>query len=144
VTSRTPWRAEEEYRSLDSGISRQANSSRKRRQRLREVQEVLAQREFNIGPVLYLRLGVSRRHCPPENAGQTVIRYTAARTRRCSLLGQSYEGEIDVIRKNGRMNEVGKGKMIEQLTKEASIAYDRIIKALSGQWDRAIDAKNAA
>jgi outer membrane protein assembly factor BamD len=56
------------------------------------------------------------------------------------LLGQSYEGEIDVIRKNGRMNEVNKGKMIEGLTKEASEAYGRIIKRYPAM-DRALDAK---
>ena len=48
-------RAEEEYRSLimeypDSKLVPQA------RQRLREVQEVLAEREYNIGRFYYLRL----------------------------------------------------------------------------------------
>jgi outer membrane protein assembly factor BamD (BamD/ComL family) len=56
------------------------------------------------------------------------------------LLGQSYEGEIDVIRKNGRLNEVVKGKMIEELTKEASDAYGRIIRRYPAM-DRALDAK---
>src|SRR5260370_14878679 len=44
------------------------------------------------------------------------------------------------MRKNGRMNEVNKGKMIEGLTKEASEAYGRIIKRYPAM-DRALDAK---
>src|SRR5258707_5302694 len=44
------------------------------------------------------------------------------------------------MRKNGRMNEVNKGKMIEGLTKEAADAYGRIIKRYPAM-DRALDAK---
>ncbi len=44
------------------------------------------------------------------------------------------------IRKNGRMNEVAKGKMIDGLTKEAAEAYGRIIKRYPAM-DRAVDAK---
>ncbi len=56
------------------------------------------------------------------------------------LLGQSYEAEIEVIRKNGRMNEVVKGKMIDELTKEAAASYDKIITRYPAM-DRALDAK---
>jgi outer membrane protein assembly factor BamD len=56
------------------------------------------------------------------------------------LLGQAYEGEIEVIRKNGRMNEVAKGRMIEDLLKEAAAAYGKIIKRYPAM-DRAVDAK---
>ena len=56
------------------------------------------------------------------------------------LLGQSYEGEIEIMRKNPRLNEVAKGKMIEGLTKEAAEAYERIIKRYPAM-DRALDAK---
>jgi outer membrane protein assembly factor BamD len=39
------------------------------------------------------------------------------------------------------MGEVGKGKMIEELTKEASLAYDRIITRYP-EMDRAVDAQD--
>jgi len=131
-------RAEEEYRSLiqeypDSKLVPEA------KQRLREVQEVLAQREYNIGRFYYLRLAYPAAIARLKTLVDRYPLYSGA-DEALYLLGQSYEGEIDVIRKNGRMNEVGKGKMIEQLTKEASEAYGRIIKRYPAM-DRALDAK---
>ena len=131
-------RAEEEYRSLileypDSKLVTEA------KQRLREVQEVLAQREYNIGRFYYLRLAYPAAIARLKTLVDRYPLYSGA-DEALYLLGQSYEGEIDVVRKNGRMNEVGKGKMIEQLTKEASEAYGRIIKRYPAM-DRALDAK---
>jgi outer membrane protein assembly factor BamD len=131
-------RAEEEYRSLiqeypDSKLVPEA------KQRLREVQEVLAQREYNIGRFYYLRLAYPAAIARLKTLVDRYPLYSGA-DEALYLLGQSYEGEIDVIRKNGRMNEVNKGKMIEGLTKEASEAYGRIIKRYPAM-DRALDAK---
>ena len=131
-------RAEEEYRSLiqeypDSKLVPEA------KQRLREVQEVLAQREYNIGRFYYLRLAYPAAIARLKTLVDRYPLYSGA-DEALYLLGQSYEGEIDVIRKNGRMNEVAKGKMIEGLTKEASEAYGRIIKRYPAM-DRALDAK---
>src|SRR6202045_5183800 len=121
-------RAEEEYRSLiqehpDSKLVPEA------KQRLREVQEVLAQREFNIGRFYYLRLAYPAAIARLKTLEDRYPLYSGA-DEALYLLGQSYEGEIDVIRKNGRMNEVAKGKMIEGLTKEAPEAYGRSKKGL--------------
>src|SRR5260221_3488456 len=131
-------RAEEEYRSLiqeypDSKLVPEA------KQRMREVQEVLAQREYNIGRVYYLRLAYPAAIARLKTLVDRYPLYSGA-DEALYLLGQSYEGEIDVIRKNGRMNEVNKGKMIEGLTKEAADAYGRIIKR-DPAMDRALDAK---
>jgi outer membrane protein assembly factor BamD len=131
-------RAEEEYRSLileypDSKLVPEA------KQRLREVQEVLAQREFGIGRFYYLRLAYPAAIARLKTLVDRYPLYSGA-DEALYLLGQSYEGEIDVIRKNGRMNEVAKGKMIESLTQEASEAYGRIIKRYPAM-DRALDAK---
>src|ERR1700682_5304695 len=131
-------RAEEEYRSLiqeypDSKLVPEA------KQRLHEVQEVLAQREYNIGRFYYLRLAYPAAIARLKTLVDRYPLYSGA-DEALYLLGQSYEGEIDVIRKNGRMNEVNKGKMIEGLTKEASEAYGRIIKRYPAM-DRALDAK---
>src|SRR6195256_6664099 len=110
-------RAEEEYRSLiqeypDSKLLKEA------KQRLREVQEVLAQREYNIGRFYYLRQAYPAAIARLQTLVDRYPLYSGG-DEALYLLGQSYEGEIDVIRKNGRMNEVNKGKMIEGLTKEA-------------------------
>jgi len=56
------------------------------------------------------------------------------------LLGRTYEGEIEMVRKNPRAAEVVKGKMIEELTREAASAYGRIITRYPAM-DRAVDAK---
>jgi outer membrane protein assembly factor BamD len=131
-------RAEEEYRSLiqeypDSKLLPQA------KQRLREVQEVLAEREFQIGRFYYLKLAYPAAIARLKTLVDRYPLYSGA-DQALYLLGQAYEGEIEVIRKNGRMNEVAKGKMIEELLKEASEAYGKIIKRYPAM-DRAVDAK---
>ena len=131
-------RAEEEYRSLileypDSKVVPQA------KQRLREVQEVLGEREFEIGRFYYLRLAYPAAIARLKTLVDRYPLYSGA-DEALYLLGQSYESEINVVRKNGRMSEVFKGKMIEELTQEASEAYGRIIKRYPAM-DRALDAK---
>src|SRR5207245_1360503 len=106
-------RAEEEYRSVilqypDSKLLGEA------KQRLREVQEVLAQREYNIGRFYFLRQAYPAAVARLKTLVDRYPLYSGA-DEALYLLGQSYEGEIDVIRKNGRMNEVNKTKMIEGL-----------------------------
>src|ERR1700682_5897465 len=131
-------RAEEEYRSLiqeypDSKLVPEA------KQRLREVQEVLAQREFNIGRFYYLRLAYPAAIARLKTLVDRYPLYSGA-DEALYLLGQSLEGGIDVIRKTGRMNEVAKGKMIEGLIRDASEADGRIMKRYPAM-DRALDAK---
>jgi len=131
-------RAEEEYRSLileypDSKLVAQA------KQRLREVQEVLAEREFAIGRFYYLRLAYPAAIARLKTLVDRYPLYSGA-DQALYLIGQSYEAEIEVIRKNGRVNEVAKGNAIEGLTKDAAEAYGRIIKRYPAM-DRAPDAK---
>jgi outer membrane protein assembly factor BamD len=131
-------RAEEEYRSLllqypDSKMVPEA------KQRLREVQEVLAQREFGIGRFYFLRMAYPAAIARLKTLVDRYPLYSGA-DQALYLLGQSYEGEIEIMRKNPRLNEVAKGKMIEGLTKEAAEAYERIIKRYPAM-DRALDAK---
>jgi len=131
-------RAEEEYRALiqeypDSKLVPRA------RQRLREVQEVLADREFGIGKFYYLRLAYPAAIARLKTLVDRYPLYSGA-DQALFLLGQSYEGEIDTVRKNPRMGEVYKGRMIDELTKDASEAYDKIITRYPAM-DRALDAK---
>src|SRR6202040_908220 len=131
-------RAEEEYRALiqeypDSKLVPQA------KQRLREEQEDLAERGFQIGRFYYMKLAYPAAIARLKTLVDRYPLYSGA-DQALYLLGQSYEGEIEVVRKNGRMNEVAKGKMIEELLREASEAYARIIKRYPAM-DRALDAK---
>ena len=131
-------RAEEEYRALiqqypDSKMVPQA------KQRLREVQEVLAEREFGIGQFYYLRLAYPAAIARLKTLVDRYPLYSGA-DQALYLTGQSYEREIEVIRKNGRMSEVAKGNAIDNLTKEAAESYGKIITRYPAM-DRAVYAK---
>lgn len=132
-------RAEEEYRALiqeypDSKLVPQA------KQRLREVQEVLAQREYNIGRFYYLRQSYPAAIARLKTLVDRYPLYSAA-DEALFLLGQSYEGEIAMVRANPRANEVAKTKLIAEFTKNAAEAYSKIITRYPAM-DRAVDAKD--
>jgi len=131
-------RAEEEYRSL---IQEYPDSKLvpKAKQRLREVQEVLAEREYEVGRFYYLRLAYPAAIARLKTLADRYPLYSGA-DEALFLLGQSYEGEINAIRKNARLTEVVKTRLLEDQTKEASAAYDRIITRYPAM-DRAVDAK---
>jgi outer membrane protein assembly factor BamD len=131
-------RAEEEYRALiqeypESKLVPQA------KQRLREVQEVLADREYGIGKFYFLRMSYPAAIARLQTLVDRYPLYSGA-DQALFMIGQAHEAEIEVIRKNARLNEVYKGKMIEGQIKEAAEAYDRIIKRYPAM-DRAVDAK---
>ncbi len=131
-------RAEDEYRALiqeypDSKLVPRA------KQRLREVQEVLADREYAIGRFYYLRLAYPAAIARLKTLVERYPLYSGA-DESLFLLGQAYEGEVNAIRKNARLNEVIKTRMIEDLTKSAADAYAKIITRYPAM-DRAVDAK---
>ncbi len=131
-------RAEEEYRTLiqdypDSKMVPRA------KQRLREVQEVLAEREFDIGRFYYLRMSYPAAIARLKTLVERYPLYSGA-DEALYMIGQSYEGEINVIRKKPNLNEVLKAKMIDDATKSAAEAYAKIITRYPAM-DRAVDAK---
>jgi outer membrane protein assembly factor BamD len=131
-------RAEEEYRALiqeypDSKLVPQA------KQRLREVQEILAQREFDIGRFYYLRQSYPAAIARLKTLVDRYPLFSGA-DQALYLLGQSYEGETELVRANPRANEVNKTRMIAEFTKNAAEAYSKIITRYPAM-DRALDAK---
>jgi outer membrane protein assembly factor BamD len=130
-------RAEEEYRQLilqypDSKLVPEA------KQRLREVQEVIAEREYSVGRFYYLRQSYPAAIARLKSLVDKYPLYSKA-DEALYLLGQSYEGEIAMVR--GRPgNEAAKARMIEDFTKGAAEAYDRILTRYP-VMDRAADAK---
>jgi outer membrane protein assembly factor BamD len=130
-------RAEEEYRQLilqypDSKLLPEA------KQRLREVQEVIASREFNVGRFYYLRQSYPAAIARLRSLVDKYPLYSKA-DEALYLLGQSYEGEVALVR--GRPgNEAAKARMIEDFTKGAAEAYSRILTRYP-LMDRADDAK---
>ncbi len=117
-------RAEEEYRKLilqwpDSKLVPQA------KQRLLQVQEVIAEREFLVGRFYYNRQSYPAAIARLQSLADEYPLYSKA-DETLYLLGQSYEGEIAVMRsKQG--NEVMKTRMIQDFTKHAAEAYSRIL-----------------
>ncbi len=132
-------RAEEEYRALiqeypDSKLVPLA------KQRLREVQEVLAEREYNIGRFYYLKQSYPAAIARLKTLVDRYPLYSGA-DEALFLLGQSYEGEIALVRANPRANEVSKTKLIAEFTRDAAAAYSKIITRYPAM-DRAVDAKD--
>jgi outer membrane protein assembly factor BamD len=141
-------RAEEEYRQLimqfpDSKLVPEA------KQRLREVQEVIAEREYRVGRFYYLRESYPAAIARLRSLVDKYPLYSRA-DEALYLLGQSYEGEVNMIRARPNcvsvnkppncIPEVLKASMIEPFAKQAAEAYSRIL-ARYPLMDRADDAK---
>jgi len=141
-------RAEEEYRQLimqfpDSKLVPEA------KQRLREVQEIIAEREFRVGRFYYLRQSYPASIARLRSLVDKYPLYSKA-DEALYLLGQAYEGEVNMIRArpncvafNKPVNciyEPYKAQMIAPFTKDAADAYSRILTRYP-LMDRADDAK---
>jgi outer membrane protein assembly factor BamD len=129
-------RAEEEYRQLimqwpDSKLIPEA------KQRLREVQEVIAEREFGVGRFYYLRESYPAAIARLQSLVDKYPLYSKA-DEALYLIGQSYESEIARLRSHatcsgtpnsppGCLPEDIKASFIQSFTRKASEAYSRII-----------------
>jgi outer membrane protein assembly factor BamD len=141
-------RAEDEYRKMiltypDSKLVPEA------KQRLLEVQEVLAEREFGIGHFYYLRESYPASIARLQSLINQYPLYSKA-DEALYLLGQDYEGQIARVRNaptcdahglpRGCAVEAGKARYISELTKDASESYDKILTRYP-MMDRADDAR---
>jgi len=141
-------RAEDEYRKLilqypDSKLLVEA------KQRLMEVQEVLGEREFEIGRFYYLRESYLASIARLQSLVDKYPLYSRA-DEALYLIGQNYEGQIGRVRTaptcdvhnqpRGCIREADKAKMIEQLSKPAAEAYSKILTRYP-MLDRSDDAK---
>ena len=141
-------RAEEEYRQLimqypDSKLVPDA------KQHLREVQEVIAEREYQVGHFYYMRQTYPAAIARLQSLVNKYPLYSKA-DEALYLLGQAYEGEINMIRARPNcvafnkppncMPEAAKARMIEPFTKGAAEAYSHILTRYP-VMDRADDAK---
>src|SRR6202171_6133188 len=119
-------RAEDEYRNLimqfpDSKLVPEA------KQRLLEVQEVLAEREFGIGRFYYLRQSYPASIARLSSLVEKYPLYSKA-DEALYLLGQNYDAEIARVRSDPNMkNEAAKGRMIEEFAKGAADALSKYI-----------------
>jgi outer membrane protein assembly factor BamD len=130
-------RAEDEYRNLilqypDSKLLPEA------KQRLLEVQEVLGEREFEIGRFYYLRQSYPAAIARLSSLVERYPLYSGA-DETLFLLGQCYEGEITTVRSKP-LNETLKARVIEEFTNKAAASYDQILTRYP-LTDRTEDAK---
>ena len=117
-------RAEEEYRSLiqqfpDSKLVPEAKA------RLMEVQEVLAEREFQIGRFYYLRQSYPAAIARLKSMADAYPLYSGA-DEALFMLGSAYEAEAAAIRST-KLPEATKAKLIDGFTNHAVESYNRIL-----------------
>jgi len=142
-------RAEEEYRNLIMQYPDNPKLVKEGKQRLLEVQEVLADREFDIGRFYYYRLSYPASIARLKTLVEKYPLYSRA-DEALYLLGQNYEGQMAQMRARptcvktspqpGCVFEQVKANMVEELTKEAAGAYSQIITRYP-VMDRGDDAK---
>src|SRR5579863_1543127 len=141
-------RAEDEYRNMilqfpDSKLLPEA------KQRLLEVQEVLAEREFQIGRFYFLKMSYPASIARLQSLVDKYPLYSRA-DEALYLLGQNSEGQIARIRlaptctaagtPPGCAGETFKANMIAEYTRQAAAEYSKIITRYP-IMDRADDAK---
>jgi outer membrane protein assembly factor BamD len=117
-------RAEEEYRQLimqfpDSPMVPEA------KKRLLKVQEVLADREFEIGHFYFMRESWPAAIARFKSLTDTYPLYSGA-DEALFEMGSAYEREADLIRRS-KLVEVAKAPLIKQYLDNATAAYDRIV-----------------
>jgi outer membrane protein assembly factor BamD len=130
-------RAEDEYRQMilqfpDSPLIPQA------KQRLLEVQEVLARREYDIGHFYYMKDSYPAAIARLKSVADTYPLYSGSDDALFEL-GGAYEKQAEVIR-HSKLPETVKGAFIKQYTDAAVAAYDRILTVYPME-SRASDAK---
>ncbi len=130
-------RAEDEYRQM---ILQWPDHARvgEAKAKLRQVQEVLAEREFRIGQFYFRRESWMAAAARLKSVTDTYPLYSGA-DEALYMLGNAYEYQIAMARA-AQFSETDKGKVIEQLTNKAAAAYGRIVTRYPAMY-RAEDAK---
>lgn len=142
-------RAEDEYRNLIMQYPDNPKLVKEGKERLLEVQEVLAEREFEIGKFYYLRMSYPASIARLKTLVEKYPLYSRA-DEALFILGQDYEGQMAQLRLRptcvktspapGCVGEQIKANMIEELTKQAAGAYSQIITRYP-VMDRGDDAR---
>lgn len=120
-------RAEEEYRQMilqypDSKLIPKA------KQRLLEVQEILADREFQIGRFYFLKEDYPAAIARLKSMSDEYPLYSGA-DETLFMLGQAYQAEAELIRRipSARLPELKKAALIKQYEASAITSYSKIL-----------------
>lgn len=135
-------RAEDEYRKVIMQYPDNPKIVEMAKQRLRMVQEVLAEREFRVGHFYYMQQSYPAAIARLKSMVDSYPLYSKA-DEALYTLGQCYEGEIARINQmhpTDAKAEAQKAEMLDQLTAQASDAYSTILTRYP-VMGRALDAK---
>jgi outer membrane protein assembly factor BamD len=119
-------RAEDEYRILIQQFSDNTKLVPIAKQRLREVQEVLAERQYRIGRFYYLRESYPAAIARLKTLTDTYPLYSQADDA-LMMLGRCYDNEATLI-KNSKMLEAMKIRLVKEYQSNAADAYSRLIQ----------------
>jgi len=130
-------RAEDEYRNLIMQYPDNPKLVKEGKARLLEVQEVLGDREFNIGKFYYYRLSYQASEARLKSLVDKYPLYSRA-DEALFLLGQNFEAQLAIVRAKPVCtgfntpagcagSETQKSKYMEDLTKQSAAAYSQII-----------------
>jgi len=119
-------RAEDEYRQLIQQFS-DSKLVPEAKQRLREVQEVLAERQYRIGRFYFLRGSYPAAIARLKSLADTYPLYSQSEDV-LMMLGHSYEAEATLLRNAKQLAEGPKVRLIKQYDAEAGQAYARLIE----------------
>jgi len=130
-------RAEDEYRAMIQQYP-EHKLIPEAKQRLREVQEVLAERQYRIGRFYYLRESYPAAVARLKTLTDTYPLYSQSDDA-LMMLGRSYEAEATLL-KSSRLAEENKVKLIKTYDADAGKAYSRIVERYPTS-DKAADAR---
>lgn len=117
-------RAEDEYRQLllqfpDSKLAEPA------RQKLLQVQEVLAEREYRIGRFYYMRQSLAAATARLQSLADAYPLYSKADDV-LFMLGDAWEQQLEYAR-TSKLDDVKRNRLIRDYTDRAAAAYSKII-----------------
>src|SRR5579885_1577745 len=150
-------RAEQEYRKVMLQYPDNKQMVEEARKRLLQVQEVIAEREFRVGRFYYMKDSYPAAIARLQSLVDRYPLYSKA-DETLYLLGQSYEGEITMLRRMDvlerqqmeklhkvneaalKQNKLARERMITDFTEKAAAAYSKIITRYPAM-NRADDAR---
>jgi outer membrane protein assembly factor BamD len=117
-------RAEDEYRELIKNFP-ESKLVTEAKNRLREVQEVLAEREFRIGRFYYLRGGWPAAIARLKSLTDTYPLYSEA-DEALFMLGDAYQKEATIVN-SPAVRPDGRAQLVKEFSDQAAQAFSRII-----------------
>lgn len=132
--------AEDEYRKVILQYPDNTKVVAMAKQRLLQVQEVIAEREFRVADFYFLHGNYPAAIARFKSLNDKYPLYSKA-DQAWYTLGQSYEAEAILIRLNPKFNETLKANMLQAMEKNAGEAYSHVITRYPAM-DRASSAKD--